>query len=77
MANQQKPTKRTRLMDIKHFFLQDWVAELVLIIPLESIDIFDNYADVMTKATGHISFDQHINYILCKIIPRYCHKKLL
>jgi deoxyuridine 5'-triphosphate nucleotidohydrolase len=69
MANAQQPTKRTRHMDIKHFVIQDWV--LLDLIRLERISTGDNYADVMTKATGRTIFYRHMNFILGKIPPKY------
>jgi hypothetical protein len=74
MANQQQPTKRTRHMEIKHFVLQEWVAKDL--IRLKRISTTDNYADVMTKATGRTLFYRHTNYILGKIIPAYCRRNL-
>ena len=74
MANQQQPTKRTRHMEIKHFALQEWVARDL--IRLKRISTTDNYADVMTKATGRTLFYRHTNYILGKIIPTYCRRNL-
>jgi hypothetical protein len=69
MANAQQPTKRTRHMDIKNFVLQDWVLQDL--IRLERITTNDNYADVMTKATGRTLFHRHMNFILGKIPPNY------
>ena len=40
MANAQRPTKRTRHMDIKYFTIQQWVAEDLLC--LKRIDTLDN-----------------------------------
>jgi hypothetical protein len=47
MANGQKPTPRTRHMDIKYFALCDWV-EQDLLIP-ERIDTNINLADLFTR----------------------------
>jgi hypothetical protein len=69
MANAQQPTKRTRHMDIKNFVPQDWV--LLDLIQLDLITTADNYADIMTKATGRTLFYRHMNYILGKIPPKY------
>ena len=69
MANAQRPTKRTRHMEIKHFALQDWVLKDLL--TLKRIDTKDNYSDVMTKATARVLFHRHINYIMGKIKPQY------
>ena len=69
MANAQQPTKRTRHMDIKTFAIQDWVERDLL--RLQRICTTDNYADVMTKATGRILFHRHMNYIMGMIKPAY------
>ena len=69
MTNAQQPTKRTRHMDIKDFVLQDWVLQDL--IRLDRITTNDNYADVMTKATGRTLFYRHMNFILGKIPPKY------
>ena len=69
MANTQKPTKRTRHMDVKHFKLQDWVEQDL--IKLEAIATADNYADAMTKAVGKSLFHRHMDYVLGKHPPQY------
>ncbi len=69
MANAQRPTKRTRHMDIKHFIVQDWVAEDLLC--LERIPTADNFSDAMTKAQGTTLFHRHMNYIMGKVVPEY------
>lgn len=74
MANAQQPTKRTRHMEIKTFALQEWVERDL--IRLKRINTTDNYADVMTKATGRTLFYRHMNYILGKVIPSYCRQNL-
>ena len=53
MAIAQQPTKRTQHMDIKHFIIQDWVAEDLLC--LLRIPTVDNFSDAMTKAQGATS----------------------
>ena len=69
MANAQRPTKRTRHMDIKHFIVQDWVAEDLLC--LHRIPTADNFSDAMTKATGGTLFYRHMNYIMGRVVPEY------
>ena len=69
MANAQRPTKRTRHMDIKHFIVQDWVAEDLLC--LHRIPTADNFSDAMTKALGGTLFYRHMNYIMGKVVPEY------
>jgi hypothetical protein len=54
MANAQKPTPRTRHIDIKYLALCDWV-ELDLIL-LERIDTSINLVDHLTKTLSWILF---------------------
>ena len=74
MANAQRPTKRTKHMDLKHFGLQDWIQRDLLI--LHRINTSDNYADVMTKPLARTLFHRHINYIMGKIVPEYAHNMM-
>ena len=69
MGNAQKPTKRTRHMDVKAFALQDWI--LRDLISLKRITTSDNYSDAMTKALGRTSFYRHMNFIMGRIVPAY------
>ena len=69
MAMAQRPTKRTRHMDIKHFIVQDWVAEDLMC--LHRIPTADNFSDAMTKAQGATLFYRHMNYIMGRIVPQY------
>ena len=69
MANAQKPTKRTKHMDTRHFALQDWVDRDLII--LRRINTSDNYSDAMTKPLSRILFYRHMEYIQGKIIPTY------
>ncbi len=48
MGNAQKPTSRTRHIDIKYFSLCDWVEQDLMI--LDRIDTSINMADHLTKA---------------------------
>jgi deoxyuridine 5'-triphosphate nucleotidohydrolase len=73
MANAQKPTKRTRHMDIKTFALQDWVKRDLLC--LQRINTGDNYADAMTKSLGRTLFYRHMNFIMGRIVPEYAYKR--
>ena len=69
MAMAQRPTKRTRHMDIKHFIIQDWVAEDLLC--LLRIPTIDNFSDAMTKSQGATLFYRHMNYIMGRVVPQY------
>jgi hypothetical protein len=69
MANAQRPTKRTRHMDVKHFVIQQWIAEDLL--TMKRISTNDNYADVLTKATGKTLFYRHTDFIQGYVKPEY------
>ena len=70
MANAQRPTRRTRHLDIKHFALLDWTETDQII--LSSISTHDNPADGMTKALGPQLFSRHSATLLGKRKPDYC-----
>ena len=69
MGNAQKPTPRTRHIDITYFALCDWV-ELDLII-LECIDTSINIADHFTKILRQTLFHRHADYLLGHVPPKY------
>jgi hypothetical protein len=69
MANAQKPTPRTRHIDIKYFALCDWVKRNLII--LERIDTSINLADHLTKTLSCILFHRHADYLLGHIPPKY------
>lgn len=69
MANAQKPTPRTRHIDIKFFALCDWVEHDLII--LERIDTSINIADHLTKMLSHILFHRHADYLLGHVPPTY------
>ena len=56
-------------MDIKHFIIQDWVAEDLLC--LLRIPTIDNFSDTMTKSQGATLFYRHMNYIMGRVVPQY------
>jgi hypothetical protein len=56
-------------MDVKHFVIQQWVANDLL--TMKRISTNDNYADVLTKASGRILFYRHMDYIQGYIKPQY------
>jgi hypothetical protein len=71
MANAQKPTPRTRHMDIKSFSLSDWdwvERDLML---LERIDTSINLADHFTKSLQPALFHRHADFIMGHIPPAY------
>jgi len=57
MANAQRPTRRTKHMEIKYFVLLQW-CEIDQII-LTTISIFDNAADALTKPLATVLFERH------------------
>jgi hypothetical protein len=69
MGNAQKPTARTRHIDIKYFALCEWVERDL--IHLKCIGTSVNIADHLTKPLSKILFHQHANYLLGHIPPRY------
>jgi hypothetical protein len=62
MANAQKPTPRTRHMDIKYFSLSEWVERDLML--LEHINISINLADHFTKSLLPALFHRHADFIL-------------
>ena len=69
MANAKKPTKRTKHVDTRHFALQSWVEQDLLI--LKSISTHDNSSDAMTKNTPKLLFNRHMDFILGRTPPEY------
>ena len=69
MANAQKPTPRTRHIDIKYFSLCDWVERNRML--LEWIDTKINMSDHFTKNLSKALFHRHIDFILGHIPPSY------
>ena len=62
MGNAQKPTSRTRHIDIKYFALYEWIERNL--IHLERIDTAVNTADHLTKTLLQILFHRHADYLL-------------
>ena len=69
MANAQKPTRRTRHMDIKHFALLQWCETDQII--LSAISTSDNAADGMTKPLATTLFNRHRATLLGHRAPTY------
>ena len=69
MGNAQKPTPRTRHIDIKYFALCDWIERDLII--LERIDTSINPADHLTKILTRVLFHRHADFLLGHIPPRY------
>ena len=69
MGNAQKPTSRTRHIDIKYFALCEWVERDLII--LEWIDTSINIADHRTKILSRTLFHRHADYLLGHVPPKY------
>ena len=69
MANAGRPTKRTKHIDVRHFALQSWVEQDIML--LKRIPTNDNSSDALTKNTPCLIFNRHIDYILGRTIPEY------
>ena len=69
MGNAQKPIPRTRHIDIKYFFLCEWVERGLML--LEGIDTSINMSDHLTKGLQTILFHHHMDFILGHVLPMY------
>ncbi len=69
MGNTQKPTSRTRHIDIKYFSLCDWVERDLMY--LERIDTSFNMSDNMKKGLQTILFHHRTDFILGHVPPMY------
>ena len=69
MGNAQKPTPRTRHIDIKYFSICEWIERDLMI--LERIDTSINMSDHFTKGLSRTLFHRHADYILGHIPPAY------
>jgi hypothetical protein len=76
MANAQKPTTRTRHMDIRYFALCEWVERDLIV--LERIHTAINEADHFTKILDRTLFYRHVDHIMGHIPPEYspCYEKI-
>jgi hypothetical protein len=70
MGNEQKPTPRTRHIDVKYFALCDWVERNLIL--LDCIDTLINIADHLTKILSRTLFHRHADYLLGHVPPKYC-----
>jgi hypothetical protein len=69
MGNAQKPTTRTRHMDVRYFALAEWIERDLL--HLARVDTKSNVADNFTKALTRILFYRHADVTLGHIPPSY------
>ena len=69
MGNANKPTRRTRHLDIRYFALTEWTEkDLIILKPILSSN---NNSDAMTKALGRQLFTRHKSTILGHRKPIY------
>ena len=69
MANAQKPTRRTRHLDIRYFALTEWTERDLIF--LKPISTSDNNSDALTKALGRQLFTRHKSTLLGHRKPEY------
>jgi hypothetical protein len=69
MGNAQKPTPRTRHVDIKYFLLCDWVKRDLM--RLKQVDTKINMADMFSKSLPRLMFYRHADYLLGHVPPKY------
>jgi hypothetical protein len=69
MGNTQKPTARTRHIDIKYFALCDWIERDL--IHLERINTSINIANHLTKSLFRTLFHRHSDFLLGHVPPKY------
>ena len=69
MGNAQKPTPRTRHMDIKYFSFCEWVDHDLM--HLKQIETWINITDHFTKALNRALFHRHADFLLGHVPPMY------
>ena len=69
MGNAQKPTPRTRHIDIKYFSICEWIERDLMI--LERMDTTINMSDHFTKGLSRALFHRHADYLLGHVPPMY------
>ena len=69
LANAQKPTRRTRHVELKHMVILQWCDdELLSFLETKSES---NYSDSLSKATERTKFYQHCDVIMGRRKPAY------
>ena len=69
MANSQRPTKRTRHVDMKQFVILDWTEEEH--ITFKDVPTSINPSDSLSKQTGRIKFHEHMDILMGRKCPTY------
>ena len=62
MTQNQKPTKKSRQVDLRHFAVTDWVSQDLLLI--KKIITYDNSSGTLTKSSGQTLFHPHTDTIM-------------
>ena len=69
MANVGRPTKCTKHIDTRHFAIQSWVEQDLIL--LQRVPTNDNGADAITTNTPRLLLNRHQDYILGRTISDY------
>ena len=69
ISQSQRPTKRVKHIDTRHFAVLDWVEKDLL--SIQKIATSDNAADTLTKPLHRILFNRHTDTILGHRRPAY------
>ena len=69
MANSQKPTKRTRHVDMKQFVILEWTEEEQIV--FKDVPTSINPSDSLSKQTGRIKFHEHMDILMGRKCPTY------
>jgi hypothetical protein len=68
MARSEGPTKRTKHIDVKHYYLQQQVSTNVF--RLQQISATDQKADFLTKPLNKFSSNVLANYLISPVARR-------
>ena len=69
MAMAEKPSPRTRHIDIKYHVICQWTEQDL--IKLERVASALNVADIFTKQLGRLLFRRHCDYLMGRVPPQY------
>jgi hypothetical protein len=69
MGNAQKPTSRTRHINIKYFSLCEWIKQDLML--MERINTAINMSDHLTKGLSRVLFHCHADFLLGHVPPAY------
>jgi hypothetical protein len=69
MAMAEKPTPRTRHIDVKYHVICQWTEQDL--IRLERVASALNVADIFTKQLGPLLFRRHCDYLMGRVPPQY------